>query len=148
MSNPYVSPGTLNRLKAAVISNSLPQLNVTVQNLAKEMITLTFEGSATAYLPAGAGAVTSPEPYMIARFTAHLLKSQPLSDAYKQQFEQSTLVGDWQIIPDVPPGSGLGVYMISNVALQNVAALNFNGQDAGFVVDFVGTYYINANLWN
>ena len=143
--NPNVSQGTLNRLRASVIWNSFPPLNITAPFLGEEAIRLAFEGESTVFINTMTGAVTSPEPYLVVNLSAHLLKSQPLSDLYKQQMESSALLGDGTVRPDT---TTLSPYPLVNCAIQNVRELNFNGKDAGYAVSIKGYYVINSALWN
>ncbi len=148
MANPLQPQGTLNRLTASVLWQSFPGLNITPGFLLRDGITLTFDGVATVQLPSMTGNVTSPEPYQMAHFTAHLIKAQSFAESYKLRYETSTLMGDCAIWPDVPVGVALSPYQISNVGITNVDRLSFNGQDAGWVISFTGAYYINAQLWS
>lgn len=148
MPNPNVPQGTLNRLKASVVWNNFPQLNVTPAFLGKEMIRLGFEGKATTFIPTTTGAVTSPEPYQKITVTIHLLKTQALAPLYKDQLEANSLLGDGTIWPDVQTGQGLSNYQITNCAIEEVREIGFDGADAGWVIMIGGYYLINANLWN
>ena len=143
-SNPLVPQGTINRLLASIIWNDYPSLNITASFLAPEAIDLTLEGSATLPLPTMTGIVTSPEPYQLARFQAHLIRSQFLPSAYKLQMETSTLLGDCTIRPDT---ATLPPYQISNCSIMGVDRMAFAGRDAGWVISFTGAYYINSSLW-
>jgi len=144
VANPLIQLGTLNRLVASVVWQAFPQLNVIASFLNREGIRLALDGNATAFLPAMTGAVTSPEPYQMVTLTIHLLKTQFLAPLYKQQMEQSTLLGDCVVRPDsttFPP------YDLTNMAIEGVRELNLSGEDAGWAVVTRGTYYVNANLW-
>lgn len=143
--NPNVAQGTLNRLRASVLWTNFPALNITAPFVGEEAIRLAFEGESTVFIDTMTGAVTSPEPYLKVNVTAHLLKSQQLSDLYKQQMEQSSLLGDGIVRPDA---TTLSPWPITNCAIQSVRELNFNGKDAGYAVTIKGYYVINANLWN
>jgi hypothetical protein len=145
--NPLIALGSLNRLVASVTWPAFPALNVTVSFLNREAIRLALDGEATAMLPALTGMVTSPNPYQGATLTIHLLKTQPLSNLYKQQYELNTLLGDCTVRPDVPVGLGLQPYDLTNMALEGVRELSFAGEDAGWVIMCRGTYLINSSLW-
>lgn len=147
MASPNISQGTLNRLKASLVLPAFPELNVTAPFLGKEGIGLAFEGDATTMIPQMTGTVTSPEPYQLATILVRLIRTQSLSDLYKQQMESSTLLGDITLRPDtVQPG--LSPYSIINCAITHVGDLTFNGMDAGFGVSIKGTYPLNATLWD
>lgn len=145
MTNPLVQYGSLNRLKASVSWPNFPALNVTASFLNREGIRLALDGEATRFLPALAGAVTSPEPIQMCTLTINLLKTQPLAAQYKAQFESNTLLGPCVVRPDsiaLPP------YDLNNMGLEGVRELAFSGEDAGFAVTIRGYYLINSQLWN
>ena len=60
MSNPQVLQGTLNRLLASVVYANFPQLNVTSAYLAKEAISIGFDGDTSLLIGTLTSAVTSP----------------------------------------------------------------------------------------
>ena len=142
--NPLVSQGTLNRIIASVSWSSNNSLNVTAPFLGKDGISLTLQGAATTFIPTMTGAVTAPEPYQMVELTMHLLKTQPLAQAYKAQMETSTLLGDGTVRADT---TTLGTYEIVNCAIQSISPLKFSGEDAGFIVTIGGYYLTNSNLW-
>lgn len=147
MANPLVAQGTLNRLRASVVWVNYPQLNVTASYLGQQGIRLALDGVATTFLPTMTGAVTSPEPYMMMSMQIHLLKTQQLSDLYKQQMERDAKLGDGTIWPDVTQG-GISNYQIINTAIESVTDLSFAGTDASFMVTIRGYYLTNSTLWN
>ena len=147
MANPLVSLGTLNRLRASVVWANYPSLNVTASYLGTNGIRLAIEGTATTFLPTMTGAVTSPEPFMMITMTLHLLKTQQLSDLYKNQMETNALLGDATVWPDVTSG-GIGNYQIINTAINDVTDLAFSGTDPSFMVTVRGYYLVNSTLWN
>lgn len=148
MANPLIPQGTLNRLRASVLWNDTPELNVTSSFLGREGIRLAFEGEATTFINTMTGAVTSPEPYQAVSLTINLLKTQPLANSYKNRYELNTLLGDGIVRPDVNSNSaGLSPYQLSNCGIENVRELNFAGEDAGWVVTIKGFYQINSSLF-
>lgn len=144
MANPLIAQGTLNRLRASVFIVDFPELNVSASYLGDAGITLSLDGDSTVMLQAMTGMVTSPEPFLPATITMNLLKTQSLSDLYKEQMENNTLIGDVTVTPD---SIALGDYQITNCALSSVRELQLNGKDAGYVVTIKGTYNINDELW-
>lgn len=146
--NPLVAQGSLNRVVASITIPSFPILNVTASYLGREGIRLALEGEANRRLPTMTGVVNSPEVFQDARVTVNLLKTQPLSDLFKTQMETDVRIGDITVRPDVPVGSGgLSPYAFSNCTIQSLRELNFAGEDAGWVIELRGIYYINADLF-
>ena len=143
--NPQTPQGVLNLLRASASILSLPQLNVTASNLAEWLIALTFEGDASGYIPVTTGAVPSPYPYMMVNTALHIVRSQALANAWKQQVETFTTIGDIVVQGDA---STLENYYLSNCTIMNVDSLSFAGRDASFTVNIRGTYYVNATMWN
>lgn len=142
--NPLTSQGSLNRLRGSVGVVNFPLLNVTASFLGKEGIGLALQGETTTYIPTMVGAVTSPDPYQMVQLSIHLLKTQFVSNAYKQQMETLSLIGNLIVKTD---SAALGDYNLINCAIQSVEGLKFNGEDAGFMVSVGGYYNINSSLW-
>ena len=145
MANPIIPQGVLNRLRASATLTQFPGLNITASYLGKEGISLSFEGVVTTPLDTMTGVVQSPEPYQRVTMAAHLIKSQALANAFKTQIELSSLIGDVTIRPDA---AQLGPYQLSNVAINSVNPLKFDGTDPGWVLMMSGIYYVNSSLWN
>lgn len=144
MANPLIAQGTLNRLRASVFVIASPELNVSNGYTGEAGITLALDGDATAMIPTMTGMVTSPEPYLAASITMTLLKSQGLSDVYKQRIEADALIGDVNVTTD---SVTLGDYYLTNCSIASVRELNFAGKDPSYVVTIKGTYNINNDLW-
>jgi len=145
MANPLVDQGVLNRLRASVVVTNFPQLNVISANLGKEAIRLALDGQASAYLGTMTGAVPSPEPYQIATVTINLVKSEPIANIYKLQFESSVLLGPIVVRSDA---ATLGVYPLTNCVLENVREQSYAGDEPVWAVTIKGTYYINTNYFS
>ena len=144
MSNPQVVQGTLNRLLANVVYATFPQLNVTAPYLAKEAISIGFEGDTSQLIGTLTGAVTSPEPYIYGTVTMHLLRTQALGNAYKTQIETNTTMGSVTIIPD---STALSPFQLNNCVLMSIQETAFDGTQAGLIVRLRGVYSINASLF-
>ncbi len=144
MAAPNQPQGTINRIRGAVTLPDHPELNVTSSFLGKEGIRLSFDGNSTTYIDTMVAGVTSPEPYMKATITVHLLKTQNLSDLYKKQMESLALIGDATVRSDAQPLSPWGII---NCAIQTVRELDFSGGDAGYVVSIGGYYPVNNSLF-
>ena len=139
-----ISQGTLNRLRGSVVFAAFPELTVTAAYLAKEAITLNFEGEAAQKLPTMTGAVDSPEPYVMATIEIHVLRSQALSSAFKAQIEANTSVGSVNVITD---SETLENYQIEQCVLLGTSGMNFDGNSPNFTIRLRGVYYVNSQLW-
>lgn len=149
MADPRVPQGNLNRLKASLIWNDHPQLNVTPAYLAREMLVLAFEGTATGRIPTSTGVVNSPEPFQPVMITANLLKTQFLAALYETQRQNNSLLGSGTIRPDVASNSnGIGPYEVLNMSIDNVRELAFDGSTPVFSVTMGGYMLINSFLWD
>jgi len=142
--NPLITQGTLNRLRGSVVYSSNSTLNVTAPYLAREAISVAFDGDAGMLIPTLTGGVTSPEPYQMANITINLIKSQALANVYKQQIELNVNVGDISVITD---SAALGDYQFTNCVLKGVRDVTFDGNVPGFVVTLTGIYSVNSSLW-
>lgn len=143
--NPQIPQGTLNRLRGSVEIPDFPSLNVTAPYLGEKGITFSHEGNVTEYLQTMTGAVTSLEPYLMVTLDIALLKTQNLSDRYKQQMENSALLGDINTRTD---SSALSSFQLSNCSILSVDDLPFNGKSAEFGVKVKGYWPINSSLWS
>jgi hypothetical protein len=145
MPNLLVPQGSLNRLRASVVFDSFPELNITSSYLGREGIRFAIEGNATDYLQTMTGAVTSPVPYMLCTLTINLIKSQPLANLYKRQFEDNTLVGHATVRPDA---ATIEPFAINNVALEGIGPMSYAGEDPVFVITAKGYILVNAGFFN
>lgn len=145
MVNPNIAQGTLNRLRASVVWDDVPRLNVTAPYLGPEGIGLALRGNATTIIPTMTGTITSPEPFQMADIFLRLNRSQSLADMFKKQMEDSTLLGNATVRSDSTP---LSPYPILNVAIVTVGELTFNGTSAGFGVQVTGYYPVNNSLFD
>lgn len=144
MANPFISPGTLNRLLASIVIPNFTALNITPSFLGRQQINISFGGAMTTMIDAATGVVTSPEPYVQVNVTAHLLMSQEFADRWKRQMENSTLIGDITVRPVSPV---LTPYLFTNAAIAGLDPLDQSGASADFALHLAGTYYINNSLW-
>jgi hypothetical protein len=160
--NPNQQQGTLNRVKATVTIPLFGKaLDILPQFLGEEGISLRLEGNASDYIGTMTGAVPSPAPYQIATLTINLLRTQPFAQQYKTQFENTTLMGDITVYPDVgiaspsqssvgPGGTqyGLQAYLLQNCVLETVGELAFAGKIPTYVVTIKGYYSVNNAMFN
>lgn len=146
--NPLTAQGFLNLTQASVSIPGNTGLNVTASYLARAGIRLALEGEATRRIPSMTGVVISQQVYQDCRVTIALLKTQPLSALYKAQMETDTTLGNIVIRPDVSVGgNGLTPYPLNNASIQGVREQDYSGDDAAWVIELMGVYLINANLW-
>jgi hypothetical protein len=140
----FTPPGVLNRLRASVVYNDFPQLNVTSNFLTTEGIRLALEGNATDLLPAMVSLVSSPAPYLAASITMSIVRSSSLAALYKIQFEDTTLMGLVSIFPDTDV---LNPFTINNVALESIREMAMAGMEAAIVVTARGYYNVNTGFF-
>jgi hypothetical protein len=144
--NPLILQGVLNRLRGSVLVPTFPVLNITSGFLGKMGIRLALEGVATQTPETMTGMVTSPEPYMPANITIHLLRTQNLGALWRAQLEQQTsALGPVTVVPDT---SVWPHYDFQNVSITNIPEMAFDGTNPEFVITLRGTYPINAALFN
>lgn len=144
MANPQVVQGTLNRLLASVVYADFPQLNVTSSYLAREAISIGFDGDTSLLIGTLTSAVTSPEPYIYGTVTMHLLRTQALGNAYKTQVETNTSMGSVTVYPD---STALSPFQLNNCVLQSVQEMPFDGTQASLIIRLRGVYNINSTLF-
>lgn len=147
LSNPNIPQGTLTRLRAGLLWNDIPNLNVTPAFLGKAGIEIGFEGNFTTQIETMTGIVQSAEPFVQVSVTINLLRTQALAAAYMAQANLNTVFGDCTVRPDVGPGA-LQPFPLYNMAWQSLRALSLAGQDPGFVIAMHGYMNINSGLWN
>lgn len=144
MANPNFVPPPLNRLIASVVWTDFTGLNITPSFLMPEALNLSFEGNMTTNLPSLTSVVPSPEPYVLVTMMAHVIRTASLAGLYKTQMESATFLGSCTVRPDT---TALGTYPLNNMSIVKLAAMSFNGHDAGFAITFSGTYNLNSTLW-
>lgn len=139
-----VPQGNLNRLRASVVPTSFPELQVISSYLGPEGIRLAFDSNAADLLPTMTGMVTSPAPYQAATLTIAIVKSTPLSDRYKLQFEDNTMLGEVTVRPDA---TQLSPFVLENMTLETVREMGFAGNDAVVVVTMRGYRLVNQGFF-
>jgi hypothetical protein len=140
----FTPPGVLNRLRASVVFNDFPELNVTSNFLTTEGIRMALEGNATDLLPAMVSLVSSPAPYLACSITVSIVRSASLAAVYKLRFEDTTLVGLVAIYPDTDV---LNPFIINNVGLESIREMAMAGMEAAMVVTMRGYYNINTGFF-
>lgn len=144
-SAPITAQGSLNRLRASVQFAQNQQLNVVSSNLGKQGLIARPISESSVLIPTLTGGVTSPEPYQMYEVTIHLLRTQGLATAYKNQVETLCDVGDITVKSD---SSNQADYQISNCTIVNGSNPSFNGTDPDFQVVLHGVYLINNSLYS
>ena len=139
--------GSLNRIRASIYWVAFPELNVSAGYLGEPGIRLAFDGDATTMIRTMTGLVTSGEPFQGVALQVPLLKTQNLAGLYENKRKTNTVLGDGTVYPDVPPGSGIGTFDITNCAIVNIGELDFGGRNPIYGVVIQGTYAINNNLF-
>lgn len=145
MGNPLVPQGVLNRIRGSLILVDMPQLNITAPYLGREGIIIAFEGNVVEYFPTMTGGVTSNEPYQFVTVTCALLKTQQLADLYKQQQEFNATLGDGVVRADA---KNLSPYQLTNLSIEGVGDLSFNGTNPVYGLRLKGYYNLNSALFD
>lgn len=143
--NPNISQGTLNRVRASIIIPGIPTLNISSFNMGKNFVTTKADGDYTLFLETGTGTVRSPEPYILFTIVVDLLRTQALSNSWLAQAQATTILGDVHVHPDVASYPSLH---FRECAIQHYEPGDFNGQNASTPLVIKGTFNINNNLWN
>ncbi|HGY5183029.1 TPA: hypothetical protein ACNV5L_003367 [Citrobacter braakii] len=144
MGNPLVSQGFLNRVRGTLSVTDVPALNVTASYLGKDGISLRPDNAATDIIPTMTGTVGSQTSYQQVTVTVHMLRTQGLSNSYKNRIATDTALGEVVITPD---STTLSNFTVLNAYLINFNELPFTGMDAGYVVTIGGYILANDNMW-
>ena len=145
MPNPNIALGVVNRLVTSMTFEDHAELDLTASYMSREMIRFARNGNATTYIPAATGAVPSPEPYQIVTLSIGLLKTQSLSSRYEAQLRANSFLGNATVRPDV--SEGIGAFDLSQVSIENIGELTFDGQNAVYPLILIAQIDINNDLW-
>lgn len=140
-----VNQGTINRLRGSISFPDHPELAITPAFLGKEMITVSLQGEAVHQIPTATGVATSPEPYMVAEFSAQILRTNGLGERFKKQMEKLATLGDAVVRSD---STAMSDYDFSNTSIKGVDPIKQNGEEVGWMVHFQGAYQVNSDLYN
>ena len=143
--NPRVPQGTLNLLRGSMSVTDNPALNITAPFLTKDMFNVTFEGAFTGQLPTATSFVNSPEPYIMVKVTADILKTNGLAAAYITQAQDNCVLGDCTFKFD---SSSMPDLELFNTSIVSVHDIKVNGSTAGVQIVLSGGSYINSSLWD
>lgn len=145
MANPFITQGTLNRIRAAVVVPSYTSLNINPSYMGKNFVSVKFSGDFAQLLGTGTGAVPSPEPYVFAEIDIDILRTQSLSESWITQAQATSNLGDLSVHPDT---STFPVLDFQNAVIRDIDPGAFDGQDPVVKLMLHATYVINNNLWN
>jgi hypothetical protein len=144
MANPLIAQGTLNRLKSSVTIPGNSSLNITSSYMGKQFVTVTFDGDFDKLIETATGAVTSPEPYVMATVSISLLRTQGLSGAWVAQAQASSDIGNVSIFPD---SAAFPEIDLVNCVIQHIDPGAYDGLDPAVKLTLRGVFYINNNNW-
>jgi hypothetical protein len=143
--NPNVSQGTLNRIRASVIIPAFPTLKITSSFMGKGFVTTRPHGPYTTFVETGTGQILSPEPYVIFTITVDLLRTQALSGAWLAQIQASTILG----IVDVHPDSAAFPRLkFRECGVEDFDPGAMDGKSPTVPLVIRGKLNVNNNLWN
>jgi len=143
--NPQVAQGTLNKVRSSVIVTGDNTLNVTAPFLGRNMVSVAFQGDASAYIQTASGAVPSPEPYLVATITIDVLKTTGTLGLWRTQLENASFIGDIRVVSDTV---ALSDYTFTNCTIISIGDLPFDGSTAEARITINGIYYVNSSLWS
>lgn len=143
--NPLVSQGTLNRVRCSVIVPNFSSLNITAAYMGKSFASIDFEGAFDEQIETGTGAVTSPEPYVMATISVGLLRTQSLAVAWLNQAQTSSDLGTIIIHSDT---AAFPAISLRSSVIRSLEPGAFDGMDPVARLTLRGVYDINNNLWN
>ncbi len=141
--NPIIIPGNLNRVRVSATFPNNSALNIGMGYFAKTQVHTSMSDVAKS-LPTQLGHVISEEPYSIAEFDFHVVRTLPLASAWKAQWETSAILGSMIVRPDT---SVMSDFQITAAMLKSVSGLDFSGESAEIVLKILGIYYINSDLF-
>lgn len=143
--NPKIQQGVLNRIRASIKFNDVPELNVSASYLAKEGIEIGFQGEIVTPLPTMTGIVQSPQPYIMAQAKIHLVRSQALGTQYKTRWEEDGVLGDCRLYSD---SKTFGDFDLFNTSITSCGDMTFAGGEPGVLITLTGIYYVNSDMWD
>lgn len=146
MANPLVAQGTLNRLRASITIPGYPSLNITSSYMGKQFVTVTFDGAFDNLIPTATGAVTSPEPYVMATVSVGILRTQSLAAAWREKVNSLSDLGSVSIFPDVPTTTFKEIDLV-NCIVKSIDPGAFDGMEPVVRLTIAGIFYINNDLW-
>lgn len=145
MANPLLIPGNINRVRGSIIVAGNTALNITASFLGKDGISIAPEGDVSTTLQLLTNTAISEEPYQLVTVTANIAKSLALSNAYLQQIQNTSILGQITVNLDTDV---IAPFVVENTSIANWQQLTANGTQADFPITFRGYWVINNNLWS
>lgn len=143
-SNPMVAQGSLNRVRCSIIVPQFPALNITSAYMGKNFASINFEGNFSEQIETGTGAVTSPEPYVMATVSVDLLRTQALANAWLLQAALLSDLGPISVFSDT---SAFPEIDLATTVIRQCEPGVFDGMNPVVKLTLRGVYYVNALLW-
>jgi hypothetical protein len=143
-SNPLIQQGTLNRVRCSVVVPSNSALNITSPYMGQSFASISFAGPFSELIPTATGAVTSPEPYVLATISVGLLRTQALALAWLNQAQTQSDIGNVTIHSDT---AAFPAITISTSVIQDIEPGAFDGKDPVVKLTLRGVFYTNSDLW-
>jgi hypothetical protein len=142
--NPQIAQGILNRVLTSIIIPSNTALNITAPYMAKGFCKPEFEGDWTGQIGTGTGVVNSPEPYIMVRVTANLLRTQALSGNWIAQGQNTTYIGQVNVHSDT---STFPIITMTDTSIFSIDPGAMDGTDPVVRLVLRGAMAINSSLW-
>lgn len=143
--NPQVSQGTLNKVRASVVVPSYTSLNIDSSHMSKKFVTAAPDGDATMQYETATGVVNSPDPYVMYTVTVGVLRTQNLSSSWQTQLQTQTAIGRVIVHPDSTAFPTITLY---NASILKVEPGPFDGSDPTVDITIRGVVQVNSDLWN
>lgn len=143
--NPLIQQGTLNRVRCSVVVPNYSGLNITSSYMGQAFATISFAEPFSELIPTATGAVTSPEPYVIATIGVDLLRTQALALSWLAQAGTQSDLGPVTIHSDT---AAFPEITIDNAVIQSIEPGAYDGKNPVVRLSIKGVYYINNNLWS
>lgn len=144
MANPRVAQGSLNRLRATVTLPNFTSLNITPPYMGKSFVKVTFDGDFDRLIETGTGAVTSPEPYVMATVEVGILRTQALSASWLAQAQALSDLGPVSIFSDSAAFPEIDLH---DCILKHLDPGAYDGTDPIVKLTISGQLPINNDLW-
>jgi hypothetical protein len=112
--------------------------------MGKNFASINFEGNFSEQIETGTGAVTSPEPYVMATVSVDLLRTQALANAWLLQAALLSDLGPISVFSDT---SAFPEIDLATTVIRQCEPGVFDGMNPVVKLTLRGVYYVNALLW-